>query len=531
LQSNGFNQAAWATSSLVVDSGYSGYDGTNDAYRINATAASGFLRQELTNNGVLSASIYAKKNTADGIRVRFDHTTDTNVYVDLRDGSVFTSGNTIDINIEDVSGGWYRITFAFNASGMVRIQLYPTDGATNAVSGSVFVQDAQLEYGLVARDYIETTTAAVYGGITDNTPRLDYTDSSCPALLLEPLRTNLATQSEYFTDIFTENSGVTWEANSTTSPEGLTNAFKLNNSNAGSSGAYYVPLAFTDNDTMTASIFAKEGDVSELLFGITNQNESKSLYYSFDLSAGTATYNANNGGILNGSGSIVDYGNGWYRCIVTGTFPSSGTTSGGVFPRIASGYVYLYGLQVEAASYATSYIPTYGSSVTRLDDYAYAENDMFNIGTNNFTAFIDIDSLNYSAPVSGNYFTAVIGNRESGASNWWRIWSNNVPNALFLELRSTGYLNYTLENSPISSTRKKICIVRNGNTIKAFINGVQKLNQTHSTIGGALSTTNDRLEISAWNSGASANCFMPTNEVLYFESALTDQEAIDLTTI
>ena len=51
------------------------------------------------------------------------------------------------------------------------------------------IQDAQLEQGLVARDYIETTTTAVEGGITDNVPRLDYTDSSCPALLLEPQRT------------------------------------------------------------------------------------------------------------------------------------------------------------------------------------------------------------------------------------------------------------------------------------------------------------------------------------------------------
>jgi hypothetical protein len=49
-----------------------------------------------------------------------------------------------------------------------------------------YIQDVQLEQGLVARDYIETTTAAVEGGITDNVPRLDYTDSSCPALLLEP---------------------------------------------------------------------------------------------------------------------------------------------------------------------------------------------------------------------------------------------------------------------------------------------------------------------------------------------------------
>ena len=56
---------------------------------------------------------------------------------------------------------------------------------------TIYLQDAQLEQGLVARDYIETTTTAVEGGITDNVPRLDYTDSSCPALLLEPQRTNL----------------------------------------------------------------------------------------------------------------------------------------------------------------------------------------------------------------------------------------------------------------------------------------------------------------------------------------------------
>ena len=60
-------------------------------------------------------------------------------------------------------------------------------------AGNIYIQDAQLEYGLVARDYIETTTAAVEGGITDNVPRLDYTDSSCPALLLEPQRTNAFT--------------------------------------------------------------------------------------------------------------------------------------------------------------------------------------------------------------------------------------------------------------------------------------------------------------------------------------------------
>ena len=89
-----------------------------------------------------------------------------------------------------------------------------------------YLQDAQLEQGLVARDYIETTTTAVEGGITDNVPRLDYTDSSCPALLLEPQRTNLVTQSEYFGDSYWTKSRASF-VNGFTSPEGLSNSYKL----------------------------------------------------------------------------------------------------------------------------------------------------------------------------------------------------------------------------------------------------------------------------------------------------------------
>jgi hypothetical protein len=58
---------------------------------------------------------------------------------------------------------------------------------------NIYIQDAQLEQGLVARDYIETTTAAVYGGITDNVPRLDYTDSNVSCAFVRAERTNLVT--------------------------------------------------------------------------------------------------------------------------------------------------------------------------------------------------------------------------------------------------------------------------------------------------------------------------------------------------
>jgi hypothetical protein len=77
-------------------------------------------------------------------------------------------------------------------AGLSLFRIYPTDGGTSAIIGTIYIQDAQLEQGLVAQPYIETTTAAVYEGITDNLPRLDYSGgASCPSLLLEPSRTNL----------------------------------------------------------------------------------------------------------------------------------------------------------------------------------------------------------------------------------------------------------------------------------------------------------------------------------------------------
>ena len=52
----------------------------------------------------------------------------------------------------------------------------------------------KLEQGLVATDYIETTTTSVSAGILEDMPRLDYSGgASCPSLLLEPQRTNLLT--------------------------------------------------------------------------------------------------------------------------------------------------------------------------------------------------------------------------------------------------------------------------------------------------------------------------------------------------
>ena len=224
LQSNSFD-TTWGKTNSSVTGGQAGYDGTNTAWKLIASGGNNDkIFQSVTQTGVVTLSVYAKAGNVNFIAFEYVGY----AYFNLGTGAVGISGGIIDSKITSVGGGWYRCSISVNPSSTTNAQIYVTsaNNSTNTSNGDfVYIQDAQLEQGLVARDYIETTTAAVEGGITDNVPRLDYTDSSCPALLLEPQRTNLVPKSEYVGGMTLQNMSAT--ANATTSPEGVGNAYEV----------------------------------------------------------------------------------------------------------------------------------------------------------------------------------------------------------------------------------------------------------------------------------------------------------------
>ena len=104
---------------------------------------------------------------------------------------------------------------------------------------------------------LRTNSLSLLESMGLNVPRLSYMYGSCPALLLEPQRTNLALYSQDFDNAYwVKNQGATVTANSTTSPDGTTNADTLSVAVLSFSGIYRAISGASANYTI--SIYAKK---------------------------------------------------------------------------------------------------------------------------------------------------------------------------------------------------------------------------------------------------------------------------------
>lgn len=214
--------------------------------------------------------------------------------------------------------------------------------------------------------------------VASGTPRINYdpVTLACKGLLIEEARTNLLTYSEQFDNAAWTKSNCTVTANATTAPDGTVTADKLieSASNALHQIYFAAGTSFTSGNTYTHSVFAKAGERTYLDIGVGGSfatgNAQFNLQFGYVTSSGSAT------------ASITAIGNGWYRCTTVATANATTGSAGfdmrpsvngsdlGTYTGDGTSGIYIWGAQLEAGSFATSYIPTTSAQVTRAADVA-----------------------------------------------------------------------------------------------------------------------------------------------------------------
>ena len=360
-------------------------------------------------------------------------------------------------------------------------------------------------------------SAGLIESVANNVPRLDYSNGTCPSILVEPQRTNLLSYSEQFDNAAWSKNSTTITANAIVSPDGSTNADLITTSAAALN--LFQANTVTAGQTHTASIFVKAGSLTQFSFGFSDNTIDEGRA-SFNLTTLTATPIASTSWI-NQSSSIQSYGNGWYRCIYTGTNTSASTTIPIIFRANAAGNLYLYGAQHEAnSSYPTSYIPTTSAAVTRNADVISKTGISSLIGQTEGAMFCDVNII---GSFDANNMLCTIS--DGTISN--RIFLNLTDGVGHLELVITNLGSTTVSfiGSTPSTGRHKIAVAYKANDVVLYLDGALIHTDTVNSIPAT----------SKFNIGSFYDNTLPfnsgINSAILFPTRLTNSELISLTTI
>jgi hypothetical protein len=315
----------------------------------------------------------------------------------------------------------------------------------------------------------------------------------------------LLTRSEEFNDSsWAVNATIT--ANTAISPDGTQDADTI-------LGTGFIGKNILQSGIHTFSVFAKAGTSNEIRLNVFDGTTDRGVYYN--LSNGTIT--SSYGTII--ASNIVSYGNGWYRIIIT---TNNATRSYVQIHRDSAQTCFIYGAQLEAGSYPTSYIPTTSASVTRNADEISKTGISSLIGQTEGTVFLDW--------------------KQNGLSNLQGIYANNynLTGSISIQVDTSGRLRaFVLNNgsffdlsTPYNTIQVgqsyKVAFAYKSGSLALYLNGNQIQTSTNTF---SFTTTLSEIDLSNRNIYFAQTCETSVKTTAIWKTRLSNDTLATLTTI
>ena len=351
-------------------------------------------------------------------------------------------------------------------------------------------------------DFARTSTATrinssgLVSNVATGVPRISYDSNGDNGhILLEPTSTNLLPYSEDFSQ-WTKSSGGTGSApvitsNNSISPNGTQNADKI----------------FFDKGIGTSV-----SDYSVLTTSFTSQSNTASIYIKADSPQRIVIRNSS-------TWEGYDIGTDWTRIEKTdtgGSFQIGLRDGYGVANVPNTATVYLWGAQVEALSYATSYIPTLtGSTVTRATETATGAGSAELINSTEGVLYAEIAALINSG-------SRYLGLNDGSSNNRVVILNDGTANRIRAIVSSGGtkYADLSYIVTDITDFHK-VALKYKANDFALWIDGVERATDTSGSAPIGLNKLDFQL--------TGVNFYGKCKALAVFNEALSDAELNNLT--